>query len=68
MMQKLDEELRLFHPIFFTDRMESLFLDMFSDNAIVKEHIMTKDKVTYYLNYEIASVFRDVMLLTCMKQ
>ena len=68
MMQKLGEQLRLFHSIFYTDRMESLFLGMFSDNAIVKEHIMTKDKVSYYINYEIASVFRDEMLLTCMKQ
>ena len=47
---------------------KSLFLVLLSDNAIVKEHIMTKDKVSYYINYEIASVFRDEMLLTCMKR
>ena len=41
---------------------------MFSDNAIVKEHSMTEDKVSYYVNYEIASVFRDEMLLTCAKR
>ena len=29
---------------------------------------MTKDKVSYYVNYEIVSVFRDEMLLTCMKR
>ena len=48
--------------------MKSLFLAMFSDNAIVKEHSMTKDKVSYYVDYEIASVFRDEMLLTCVKR
>ena len=48
--------------------MKSLFLATFSDNAIVKEHSMTKDKVSYYVDYDIASVFRDVMLLTCVKQ
>ena len=48
--------------------MKSLFLAMFSDNAIVKEHSMTKDKVSYYVNYEIASVFRDEMFLTCVKR
>ena len=48
--------------------MKSLFLAMFSDNAIVKEHSMTEDKVSYYVNYEIASVFRDEMLLTCVKR
>ena len=42
--------------------MKFLFLVMFSDNAIVKEHGMTKDKMSYYLIYEIASVFRDEML------
>ena len=68
MMQKLGEQLRLLHPIFHTDRMKSLFLGMFSDNATVKEHTMTKGKVSYYINYETASVFRDEMLLTCMKQ
>ena len=47
--------------------MKSLFLAMFLDNAIVKEHSMTKDKVSYYTNYEIASVFRDKLLLRCMK-
>ena len=47
--------------------MKSLFLAMFSDNAIVKEHSMTKDKVSYYINYEIASAFIDEMLLTCVK-
>ena len=47
--------------------MKSLFLATFSDNAIVKEHSMTKDKVGYYVNDEIASVFRDEMLLTCVK-
>ena len=47
--------------------MKSLFLAMFLDNAIVKEPIMTKDKVSYFINNEIASDFRDVMLLTCMK-
>ena len=47
--------------------MKSLFLAVFSDNAIVKEHSMAKDKVSYYTNYEIASVFRDEMLLTFMK-
>ena len=34
--------------------MKSLFLAMFLDNAIVKEHSLTKDKVSYYINYEIA--------------
>ena len=48
--------------------MKSLFLAMFSDNAIVKEHSMTKDKVSYYINYEIASVFIDEMLLTRVKR
>ena len=47
--------------------MKSLFLAMFSDNVIVKEHSMTKDKVSYYINYEIASVFIEEMLLTCVK-
>ena len=47
MTQKLGEQLRLFHPIFYTDGMESLFLGMFSD----KEYTMTKDKVSYYVNY-----------------
>ena len=48
--------------------MKSLFLAMFSDNAIVKKHSMTKDKVSYYINYEIASAFIDEMLLTCVKR
>ena len=47
--------------------MKSLFLAMFSDNVIVKEHSMTKDKESYYVNYEIASVFRDEMLLIWVK-
>ena len=47
--------------------MKSLFLAMFSDNAIVKEHGMTKDKMRYYVIYEIASVFRDEMLLICVQ-
>ena len=47
--------------------MKPLFLAVFLDNASVKEHIMTKGKVSYYINNEIASVFRDEMLLTCMK-
>ena len=47
--------------------MKSLFLAVFSDNAIVKEHSMSKDKVSYYINYGIAPVFRDEMLLTCVK-
>ena len=41
---------------------------MFPDNAIVKEHSMTEDKVSYYVNYEIASVFIDEMLLTSVKR
>ena len=48
--------------------MKSLFLAMFSDNVIVKEHSMSKDKVSYYVNYRIASVFRDEMFLTCVKR
>ena len=47
--------------------MRSLFLSMFTDNAFVKEYSMSKDKVSYYVNYEIASVFRNEMLLTCVK-
>ena len=47
--------------------MKLLFLAMFSDNAIVKECIMSKDKVSYYIKYGIAPVFRDEMLLTCVK-
>ena len=50
----------------FNVSIKSLFLALFSDNVIVKEHIMAKDKVSYYINYEIASAFRDDMLLTCM--
>ena len=30
--------------------MKSLFLIMFSDNAIIKEHSMSKEKVSYYVN------------------
>ena len=61
MMQKLGEK--------WSDvSIKLLFLALLSDNAIVKEHIMTKDKVSYYMNYEIVSVFRDEMLLMCMKQ
>ena len=48
--------------------MKSLFLAMFSDNAISKAHSISKDKVSYYINYGTASVFRDDMLLTCVKQ
>ena len=48
--------------------MKSLFLAMFSENAIVKEHSMTKGKMSYYVNYEIVSIFRDEMLLTCVKR
>ena len=40
---------------------------MFTDNAFVKEYSMSKDKVSYYVNYEIASAFRNEMLLTCVK-
>ena len=47
--------------------MRSLFLSMFTDNAFVKEYSMSKDKVSYYVNYEIASAFRNEMLLTCVK-
>ena len=35
---------------------------MSSDNG------MTKDKESYYVNYEIASIFRDDMLLICVKR
>ena len=67
MMQKLGEQLRLFHFSYRSNvSMKPLFLAIFSDNAIVKEHSMTKDKVSYYINYEI--VLRDEMLLTCMKR
>ena len=40
---------------------------MFLDNAIVKEYSMSKDKVSYYINYGIAPIFRDKVLLTCEK-
>ena len=40
---------------------------MFSDNATVIEYSMSKDKVSYYINYGIAPIFRDEMLLTCVK-
>ena len=45
--------------------MKSLFLAMFTDNDIVKEYSMSKDKVNYYINYGIAPVFRDEMLSIC---
>ena len=48
--------------------MKSLFVAMFSDNAIAKEHNISKDKVSYYINYGTASVFSDDMLLTCVKR
>ena len=38
---------------------------MFMD--IVKEYSMRKDKVNFYINYGIAPVFRDEMLLACVK-
>ena len=47
--------------------MKSLFLAMFTDNDIVKEYSMSKDKVNYYINYGIAPVFRDEMLSTYVK-
>ena len=62
MMQKLGEQLRLFHFSYRSNvSMKPLFLAIFSDNAIVKEHSMTKDKVSYYINYEIASLRWDVV-------
>ena len=48
--------------------MKSLFLVMFSENAIVKEHSMTKGKMSYYVNHEIVSIFRDEILLTRVKR
>ena len=47
--------------------MKSLFLAMFLDNAIVEEYSMSKDKISYYINYGISPVFRDEMLRTCVK-
>ena len=38
---------------------KSIFLAMVSDNAIVKDYSMCKEKASYYVNYKIALVFRD---------
>ena len=35
--------------------------------GIVKEYSMRKDKVNFYINYGIAPVFRDEILLACVK-
>ena len=43
------------------------FWPCFRDNVIVKEYSMSKDKVSYYINYGIAPVFREDMFLTCVK-
>ena len=41
---------------------------MLWDNAIVKEHSMSKEKVSYYVKNGIVPVFRDEMLLTYVKR
>ena len=37
--------------------MKSLFFAMFTDNSIVKEYSLSKDKMNYYINYGIVPVF-----------
>ena len=41
---------------------------MLWDNAIVKEHSTSKEKVSYYVKNEIVPVFRNEMLLTYVKR
>ena len=67
MMQKLDEQLRLFHPIFGTNPMSVRNLYFWLSFRTMPSSENT-DKVSYYVNYEIASVFRDEMLLKCVKR
>ena len=67
MMQKLDEQLRLFHPIFRTNPMSVRNLYFWLSFRTMPS-LENTDKVSYYVNYEIASVFRDEMLLKCVKR